>query len=76
MPKFLPPHPTKKDRAIALWRLSNILRCNQDPKLWAIANGCDVQAMRYAAEAGHTPGELMEAVEEGTDDGNISAIMD
>lgn len=76
MPKFLPPHPTKKDRAIALWRLSNILRCNQDKKLHAIAQACDVQAIRYAWEAGHTYDELMEAVEEGTNDGDISAIMD
>lgn len=68
--------PSKKDRAIALWRLSNILRCNKDPKLHAIATAVDTQAIRYAKEAGHTYNELMEAVEEGTNDGDIAAVMD
>ena len=63
-----------RERAVALWRLSNILVLSKEPEILEMQRAADRLACRYAEAAGTTYDALREEVEQ--DDTNLSGLYD
>lgn len=65
-----------RKRAIALWRLANMLVMSSDDRISKLQETVDALAIEIAAEADLTYDKLRNAIEgPGRDDGDISALM-
>lgn len=66
---------TDRERAVALWRLANMLRCNSERPLWDLAEAADKAAIQYAEKAGTDYPSLLDEIEN-DNDGDLSGLFD